>query len=93
MPRVLGYLKSMISGKMLINVAEPPIKSQVQVTTGQHWSEMYPDAVEDIPRVMPIPKGRAATMTNFVDADHARDKVTCRSVTGVLMLLNNTPIQ
>jgi len=83
----------MISGKMLIDVAEPPIQSQVQVTMGQYWSEMYPDAVEDIPKDMPKPKGRAATMTTFVDADHARDKVTCRSVSGVLMLLNNTPIQ
>jgi hypothetical protein len=27
-----------------------------------------------------------------VDADHARDKVTCRSVTGIVLLLNNTPI-
>ena len=68
---------------LLHQSAEPPIKSQVQVTTGQYWSEMYPDAIEDIPRDMPIPKGRAATMTTFVDADHARDKVTCRSVTGV----------
>ena len=27
-----------------------------------------------------------------MDADHARDKLTRRSVTGILMLLNNTPI-
>lgn len=45
------------------------------MTTGQYWSEMYPDAVEDIPRDMPTPKHKAATMTTFVDADHTRDKV------------------
>src|SRR5689334_3219894 len=28
----------------------------------------------------------------FVDVDHARDKVTCRSVTGILLLVNNTPL-
>jgi len=28
----------------------------------------------------------------FVDADHARDKVTRRSVTGIILLLNNTPL-
>ena len=54
---------------------------------------MYPDAKEDIPTDMPKPKGRICTITTYVDADHARDKVTCRSVSGVLMLLNNTPIQ
>ena len=27
-----------------------------------------------------------------MDADHARDKLTRRSVTGIIILLNNTPI-
>jgi hypothetical protein len=94
MHRVFGYLKSMISGKMLIDAAELSIQSQVQVTIGrQYLIEIYLDAMDYIPRDMPIHKGRAATMTTFVDADHARDKVTYRSVTGVLMLLNNTSIQ
>ena len=41
---------------------------------------------------MPEPNGELATLTCYVDADHARDKVTCRSVTGIVLLLNNTPI-
>ena len=32
-------------------------------------------------------------MTVYVDADHAHDLVTGRSITGVLMMLNNTPIR
>ena len=31
-------------------------------------------------------------ITIFVDADHARDKVTCRSVSGILVLVNNTVV-
>ena len=31
-------------------------------------------------------------MTCYVDADHARDKVTRKSVTGIVLLMNNTPI-
>ena len=58
----------------------------------QNWIEMYPDAVENILDVMPVPQGNAVTITTFVDADHARDKITRHSVTGVLMLVNNTPI-
>jgi hypothetical protein len=32
-------------------------------------------------------------MTVYVDADHAHDLVTRRSITGILMMLNNTPIK
>ena len=38
------------------------------------------------------PKGMEAKLTVYVDADHARNKVTRRSVTGIIMLLNNTPL-
>ena len=31
-------------------------------------------------------------MTCYVDADHARDKLTRRSVTGIVLLVNNTPL-
>jgi hypothetical protein len=93
MVRVFGYLRKFNKGKILIDVGEPPVKADLNVTTGQNWSEIYPDAVEDIPSDMPAPKGRTSNITSYVDADHARDKVTCRSVTGVLMMVNNTPIQ
>jgi hypothetical protein len=32
-------------------------------------------------------------MTVYVDADHAHDLVTRRSITGILVKLNNTPIR
>jgi hypothetical protein len=32
-------------------------------------------------------------MTVYVDAGHAHDLVTRRSITGILMMLNNTPIR
>ena len=35
---------------------------------------------------------KLCTITTYVDADHARDQLTRRSVTGILILLNNTPI-
>ena len=38
------------------------------------------------------PKGRAARLTVYVDADHAHDQVTRRSITGIIVFLNNTPI-
>jgi hypothetical protein len=62
------------------------------ITKGQNWIEFYPDAEEDIPPDMLIPMGTEAKVTVYVDADHARDKVTRRSVTGIMLLLNNTPL-
>jgi hypothetical protein len=32
-------------------------------------------------------------MTDYVDADHAHDLVTRRSITGILVILNKTPIR
>ena len=44
----------------------------------ENWDELYPDAKEDVPDRMPTPKGKEVRITVFVDADHARDKVTRR---------------
>jgi len=57
------------------------------------WTEFYPDAEEDIPEDMPVPKGKPARTSVYVDADHAHDTVTRRSVTGALYFLNSMPIK
>ena len=41
---------------------------------------------------MPKPKGNTARLTCYVDANHARDKVTRKSVTGIILMFNNTPL-
>ena len=56
------------------------------------WSEFYPNAEEILPPDMPEPLGNPVQMTTFVDSDHAGDKVTRRSRTGVLIFLNRAPI-
>jgi hypothetical protein len=55
--------------------------------------EFYPDASEEIPKDLPLEKGPRVRMTVHVDADHAHDLVTRRSITGILVMLNNTPIR
>jgi hypothetical protein len=90
--RVFGYLHKYPNGKIAIDIADPPIRKEIVYTTGQQWTEFYPDASEDIPEDMLVPEGMEAKLTVYVDADHARNKVTRRSVTGIIMLLNNTPL-
>ena len=79
-------------GKIAIGIADPPIRKETVYTSGQQWIEFYPDASEDIPIDMLDPKGMEARLTVYVDAGHARNKVTRLSITGILMLLNNTPL-
>lgn len=54
--------------------------------------ELYPDATEDIPKNAPSPKGKGVTITAFVDSDHAGDKITRRSRTGIIIFVNKAPI-
>jgi hypothetical protein len=55
--------------------------------------EFYPDAGEEIPKDLPLEKGPRVRMIVYVDVDHAHDLVTRRSITGILVMLNNTPIR
>jgi Reverse transcriptase (RNA-dependent DNA polymerase) len=93
MMHVFGYLKKHMKGRLVIDTnPNPPIRGRAKLSDGYSWVEFYPDAKEELPYDMPQPDGQEVTLTCYVDADHARDKVTCRSVTGIVLLLNNTPI-
>ena len=92
MKKVFGYLRNLPKGKILVDIKQPPIRNEVDIKKVHDWTEFYPDAVEDIPKDRPKARGELCTLTCFVDADHARDMVSRRSVTGILVLLNNTPI-
>jgi hypothetical protein len=55
--------------------------------------EFYRDAGEEIPTDLPPEKGARFMMTVCIDADHVHDLVTRISITGILVMLNNTPIR
>ena len=90
--RVVGYLKRYPKGRIIIDPQTPQVDGYdfPPIAT---WSDLYPDATEELPTNMPPPKGASAHVLCYVDADHAHDKVTRRSVSGILLLVNNTPIK
>ena len=53
---------------------------------------IYGEVKEIIPHDAPEPLGNFVTLTHYVDANLMHDLVTGRSVTGILHLLNQTPI-
>jgi hypothetical protein len=56
------------------------------------WFDFYGDVKEAIPLNAPEPRGKGVTTNCFVDADHAGDRLTRRSQTGVLIFVNRAPI-
>ena len=54
--------------------------------------EQYPDAEESISTNAHIPRGKSVRINCFVDANHAGDKITRRSQTGIFIFCNMAPI-
>jgi hypothetical protein len=48
---------------------------------------------EDIPDDIPKPVTKPVSITVYVDASHGSDLVTRRSVTGILLCVNKTPVK
>ena len=90
--QVFGYLKKHPSGMLLVDPSTPHGRTQAVFHRDCDWSEFFPDAEEALPSNCPPPFGDPLHITAYVDADHARDNVTRRSVTGIILLINNTPI-
>jgi len=90
--RIFGYLKQHPRAMLTIDSSEPPGRKVATFHRDCDWSEFFPDAIEDIPDKSPTPHGEPVKLTVYVDADHARNNVTRRSVTGILLLINNTPL-
>jgi hypothetical protein len=89
--RILAYLKTFPKGRVIVDTTYPD-HFIYSVEDHPYWRDFYPDAKEEIPNGLPMSKGPKVRMTVYVDADHAHDLVTRRSITGILMMLNNMPI-
>jgi hypothetical protein len=90
--RILSYLKTFPKERDIIDISYPA-HSMYPVEDHSKWMEFYPDDGEEIPKDLPPEKGPRVRMTVYVDADHAHDLVTRRSITSILFMLNNTPIR
>jgi hypothetical protein len=90
--RILSYLKTFPKGGVIIDNSYPD-HSMYSVEDNSSWMEFYPDAGEEILKDLPPEKGPRVRMTVYVDAHHAQDLVTRRSITGIFFMLNNTPIR
>ena len=89
--QVFEYLMDhKIGGRVVYDSAIPAL-DHIKFTEA-NWTEIYGEMSEDIPENMPKPRGLPVTISMFCDANHAGNKVTRRSQTGILFFLNTAPI-
>ena len=89
-----GYLQN-VSGKRKIVVV---LLEDIGDISGQgdntkYWLEKYPSVTEEIDEGLPEPRGRPLSTTAYNNSEHAHDKVTRRSVSGVMSFVRSTPIR
>ena len=88
MLRVFGYLKCHSKAKLVFDTRDFMDSNGEEISHG--WGELYPGACEELPHDMPISKMKPVSISCIYDASHAPCLVTRRSVSGIVVLLNNT---
>ena len=88
---MFGYLKAKPKKTIAFDPAHPNINESRFVQCD--WHDFYRGAKESIPGDMPMPRGNVVTTHCFVDADHAGNKVTRRSQSGILLFVNRAVVQ
>jgi len=87
---IFGYLKAKPKKTLAFDPTHPDIdESRFKK---YDWHDFYRGAKESIPGDAPEPRGNVVSTHCFVDADHAGNRVTRRSQTGILMFVNRAPI-
>jgi len=92
MLKVFSYLKGRPNGKIICD-SSCPDHSRYKSEDHDNWKDFYPDVEEDISPDLPNQYGKPLRITCYVDADHAHCKLTRRSITGIVLFVNNMPIR
>lgn len=93
--RVFGYLKKYKNRRIVVDSRDPILvggTDALDLDFTEIFKEFYPDAAEEIDEKLPKGHIDELEITAFVDSDHAHDKVTRRSITGLLILVGRTPV-
>ena len=93
---VVAYLDKIKYSKLVMRAVPQGYldnaKLEKRFNKNAEWFEFYGDVNEEVPSDAPVPLGRAVEINAWVDADHAGDRLTRRSHTGILIFLMSAPI-
>jgi hypothetical protein len=83
---VMGYLHLKHNSCLIFDPTYPIIDESC--FSRHDWMEFYGDVHEAIPDDMPPPRGKEVVIRMMCNSDHASDKLTQRSCTGILIFIN-----
>lgn len=81
---IIGYLKKYPRRRLFIDHDYPKVLEEM--FQNFDWVDFYKDDKEDIPMKLPQALSSEVDIHCFVDTSHACDKVTRRSLSGILIL-------
>ena len=92
--RIVGYLCKYPHGAIRFRTHIPSHAEFADKMNDYDWMyAVYGNVNEELPDNMPTPKGKPVRTTTFVDANLMHDLTTGRSASGVLHMVNATPIE
>ena len=92
MVRLFGYLKKYPDKSLSIDGRNPIYAPDHESELRPDFADQYSYASEEIDRMFPEPLGAELATTIFFDSDHAHDKITGRSISGVIVMVGRTPV-
>ena len=91
--KIYGYLRRHNDAAIRFRTNLPPCDELFHMDEHDWMYSVYGDSTEENYPELPKPKGKTVRMTTFVDANLYHCKVTGKAATGILHLLNQTPIE
>lgn len=89
---IVAYLKRKPKTSLYFDPGIPNIDYASFKNNAEDFKVHYRDAVEEMPHLMPLPRGVPVCIVAFVDASHGANKVTRRSHSGHVIFVNKAPI-
>ena len=89
--RIFGYVKKFKHAQIRFRTGEPDY-SDLPEQEHDWMYTVYGKVSEVIPNDIPAAKGKPVVLTTYVDANLYHDLITGRSVSGILHLINQTPL-
>ena len=90
--QIYGYLRKHPEGAIRFRTGIPPCEEMYTMPDYEWMHTVYGDCEEEVSPDLPQPKEKTVRMTSMVDANLMHCKVTGKSATGILHLINQTPV-
>jgi len=87
---LFAYLKTHTRSCIILDDSRPQVDESRFIQAD--WTAFYPEAAEAIPLNAPETCGESIIISCFFVADHAGNRVTRRSHSGILLFCNRAPI-